>query len=199
MQSYASAKDVAKSVTVVTSTALLVGILGFARLSLAETRSDTIGELEDKIAVAGIGVFDEVCITYAYDQARFHVSMGKTAQRKLTLDEYQYFVPGGSRLLEVFYDIPILDGNSHLFVGRVSYKDDSHNCMVVMKISERTAMRHWLNLQLTKYNRSQLQRDKHAPFYFVTQGSKKEIMVQITHEQIGVPGRRDFMAYYSFF
>lgn len=175
---------------------LLLAVAGFVRMTLAETRS-SIGELEDKIAGVGIRMFDEVCISNAYDQARFNSRMEKVAQRELRPDEYLYFIPGGSRLSEVFYDIPILDGKAHLFVGRVSYRSGSHNCIVLMKISERIAMRHWLNLHQTKYNRSQLERDKRAPFYFVSQGPKKQILVQISHEQMGV--RRDFMAYYSFF
>jgi hypothetical protein len=197
MPSNPSAENVAKSVVLAAGVALLLAVAGFVRLTLAETRSSAIGELEDKIAGVGIVTFDEVCISNAYDQARFNSSMDKVAQRKLTLDEYQHFVPGGARLSELFYDIPILGGNAHIFVGRVSYKNGSHNCMVVMKISERIAMRHWLNLHLTKYSRSPLQRDKRAPFYFVGQGPKKDILVQITHEQTGE--RRDHMSYYSFF
>jgi hypothetical protein len=198
MQNSAILGKAIKSVTVLTGAALLLATLGFFRLTFAETNLQAIGELEDKIAAIAIGMFDEVCITNAYNQARFNSSMAKLAQKKLTLDEYQYFVPGGGRLSELFFGIPILDGNAELFVGRVTYKDRSHNCIVVMKVNEAVAMRHWLNLHLKKYSKNKLQRDKRAPFYFVDQG-RNSIMVQITHEQVGGPGRRDFMAYYSYF
>jgi hypothetical protein len=194
-QSNAGTKNVARSITLAIGV-VMSAALGFIGLTVAETSSPTPGALEDKIAVTAIGMFDDVCIKNAFDQASFNSSMGKLAQRQLTFNEYQYFVPGGSKISESFYDIPILDGKAHIFVGLVRYKDGGQNCLVVLKVDEKIAMRHWLNLYLAKYNKKQLQRDKHAPYYFVDRG-RRSVMVQITHEQIGE--RRDLIAYYSHF
>jgi hypothetical protein len=171
---------------------LLVAIvLGLATPTVAQ-KSPSSNEIADDIAVDAVRIFDDLCIINAYERSYFDAAMGRLAQRKLKHDEYAKILPEEGTP-DDFYDVPVLKDTAHIFIGHVFY-DKGHNCIVGLKVSEKSAMQQWLNLYRLKYSHAnKLDRDRRAPYYFANTGHNEKVLVQI--------GRLDngFMIYYSFF
>jgi hypothetical protein len=151
------------------------------------------GAQESEIIDSGIDIFDRLCIEQAYDKNAFLV-IEKRAQRKLSSEEYKQFLFGPA-LSADFYSVPISERVGDVVVGRTSYKEGGHNCVVGFRTDIKLALRRWMNLYNKKYAaKAELKEDKGAPYFLLEQGLfKKLVLVQIANLGNG------FVVYYTYF
>jgi aspartyl protease family protein len=147
-----------------------------------------------KIIDSSVDLFDRLCIEQAYDKNLFYSVIQKLAQRKLSSEEYKQFLFSPA-LSADFYSVPVSNKVGDIVVGRTSYKQGGHNCVVGFKADIKLALRRWMDLYNKKYaTKAELQVDKGAPLYLLEQGLfKKSVLVQIANLGNG------FVEYYAYF